>query len=60
LKLPTEKVPINIKQVGNTVSTSIPLLLEDVLYSGKPLPRTVLMSGFGAGLAWGSLVLRAA
>jgi len=60
LKLPAEKVPINIKQVGNTVSTSIPLLLEDVLYSGKPLPRTALMSGFGAGLAWGSLVLRAA
>lgn len=60
LKLPPEKVPINIKQVGNTVSSSIPLLLEDVLYNGKPLPRTVLMSGFGAGLAWGSLVLRRA
>lgn len=60
LKLPPEKVPINIKQVGNTVSSSIPLLLEDVLYGGKPLPRTMLMSGFGAGLAWGSLVLRTA
>jgi 3-oxoacyl-[acyl-carrier-protein] synthase-3 len=60
LQLPAEKVPINIKDVGNTVSSSIPLLLEEVLYGGKPLPSTVLMSGFGAGLAWGSLVLRAA
>jgi 3-oxoacyl-[acyl-carrier-protein] synthase-3 len=60
LKLPPEKVPINIKHVGNAVSTSIPLLLENVLYGGKPLPRIALMSGFGAGLAWGSLVLRSA
>lgn len=58
LKLPAEKVPINIKHVGNTVSSSIPLLLEDLLYNGKPLPRTILMSGFGAGLAWASTVLR--
>lgn len=59
LELPPEKVPINIRHVGNTVSSSIPLLLEEVLYGGKPLPRIILMSGFGAGLAWGSLVLRA-
>lgn len=60
LQLPKEKVPINIKDVGNTVSSSIPLLLESVLYDGEPLPRTVLMAGFGAGLAWGSVVLRVA
>jgi 3-oxoacyl-[acyl-carrier-protein] synthase-3 len=59
LQLPAEKVPINIKHVGNTVSSSIPLLLEKVLYNGQPLPRTALMAGFGAGLAWGSVVLRA-
>jgi 3-oxoacyl-[acyl-carrier-protein] synthase-3 len=59
LGLPQEKVPSNIRDVGNTVSSSIPLLLEQVLQDGRPLPRTVLMSGFGAGLAWASVVVRA-
>lgn len=58
LKLPAEKVPVNIKNVGNTVSSSIPLLVEEMLYAGKPLPRTALMAGFGAGLAWAAVLLR--
>jgi 3-oxoacyl-[acyl-carrier-protein] synthase III len=58
LELPEEKVPSNIKHVGNTVSSSIPLLLDRVLSNGGPLPRTMLMSGFGAGLAWASVVIR--
>jgi 3-oxoacyl-[acyl-carrier-protein] synthase-3 len=58
LGLPEEKVPVNIKHVGNTVSSSIPLLLEDLLYGGGTLPEKILMAGFGAGLAWGSVVLR--
>lgn len=58
LGLPETKVPINIRHVGNTVSTSIPLLLEDVLYGGGSVPSKILMAGFGAGLAWGSVVLR--
>jgi 3-oxoacyl-[acyl-carrier-protein] synthase-3 len=58
LGLSPERVPCNIKQTGNTVSSSIPLLLERVMYGGQPLPGTVLMSGFGAGLAWASLVVR--
>jgi 3-oxoacyl-[acyl-carrier-protein] synthase-3 len=60
LGLPEEKVPSNIKHVGNTVSSSIPLLLEQVLYDGRPVPRTMLLSGFGAGLAWASVVVRCA
>ncbi len=58
LGLTEERVPSNIRHIGNTVSSSIPLLLEEVLYNGRPLPRTMLLSGFGAGLAWASLVLR--
>ena len=58
LGLTPERVPSNIRHIGNTVSSSIPLLLEEVLYNGRPLPRTMLLSGFGAGLAWASLVLR--
>jgi 3-oxoacyl-[acyl-carrier-protein] synthase-3 len=59
LGLPAEKVPSNLNRVGNTVSTSIPLLLEEVLRSGRALPRTMLLSGFGVGLSWASVVLRA-
>ncbi|MCK6555422.1 ketoacyl-ACP synthase III [Candidatus Binatia bacterium] len=58
LGLPAEKVPTNLRLIGNTVSSSIPLLLDEVMYGGGPLPRTMLMSGFGAGLAWASVVLR--
>jgi len=58
LGLSEERVPSNIKHVGNTVSSSIPLLLDQVLHNGGPLPRIILMSGFGAGLAWASVVLR--
>jgi 3-oxoacyl-[acyl-carrier-protein] synthase-3 len=59
LGVSSEKVPSNIRDIGNTVSTSIPLLLEDVLQSRRPLPRTMLLSGFGVGLSWASVVLRA-
>lgn len=57
LGLPPERVPSNLKTVGNTVSTSIPLLLEEQLQCGRPLPQTMLLSGFGVGLSWGSVVL---
>ena len=60
LGLPPEKIPTNLSSVGNTVSTSIPLLLEELLQSARPLPRTVLLSGFGVGLAWASLLLTTA
>jgi len=58
LGLPSAKVPSNLKDIGNTVSTSIPLLLEDLLRAGPPLPRTILMSGFGVGLSWASVILQ--
>lgn len=58
LHLPAERVPSNLRNVGNTVSTSIPLLLEEVLHSRRPVPRTMLLSGFGVGLSWASVVLR--
>ena len=58
LRIPADKVPMNLERVGNTVSSSIPLLLaelgEQELLSGK----TVLISGFGVGLSWASNILR--
>lgn len=52
--LPPEKVPFGAARTGNTVSSSIPLLLKE--YLDAPPPR-VLMSGFGVGLSWATMVL---
>jgi 3-oxoacyl-[acyl-carrier-protein] synthase-3 len=59
LKLPMEKVFVNIDKYGNTSSASIPIALEEARKSGriKPGDITVLVA-FGAGFTWGSVVIR--
>jgi 3-oxoacyl-[acyl-carrier-protein] synthase-3 len=54
-----EKLLINLDRYGNTSAGSIPLALDEALAAGR-LRRGdhVLLSGFGAGLAWGTAVLR--
>ncbi len=49
-----EKCPIRMENVANTVSSSIPLLLEEFLtrfHTGEQ----VIISGFGGGLSWGTI-----
>jgi 3-oxoacyl-[acyl-carrier-protein] synthase-3 len=50
---------VNLDRYGNTSAGSIPLALDEALAAGR-LRRGdyVLLSGFGAGLAWGTAVLR--
>jgi 3-oxoacyl-[acyl-carrier-protein] synthase-3 len=55
LRLPDEKTPFKAQVYGNTVSSSIPLLLENVLTN--PSAKRVLISGFGVGLSWSTTVL---
>ncbi|WP_256009598.1 3-oxoacyl-ACP synthase III family protein [Desertivirga xinjiangensis] len=59
LKFPLEKVPYSLKNFGNTSSASIPLTMvsqiKDELSSQE---RSLLMSGFGVGLSWASLILK--
>lgn len=59
LKINKDKVIINLKEVGNTVSSSIPIVLKDAENSGK-LKRgdLILLSGFGVGLSWGSIIMK--
>ena len=58
LKAPAEKIAINIDRYGNTVSSSIPLLIEDLERENKLNPGVrVLASGFGVGLSIGTNVL---
>ncbi|MBE0627713.1 MAG: ketoacyl-ACP synthase III [Burkholderiales bacterium] len=58
LGLPPEKVPNNLAAHGNTVSSSIPLLLEQVVSDAGI--QTLVLSGFGVGLSWASAVLKRA
>jgi 3-oxoacyl-[acyl-carrier-protein] synthase-3 len=53
--LPAEKVPVNLAEQGNTVSSSIPLLFEGYL-NAKNVCK-VVASGFGVGLSWASCLL---
>jgi 3-oxoacyl-[acyl-carrier-protein] synthase-3 len=50
---------VNVDRYGNTSSGSIPLALADALADGRLRPgHVVLMTGMGAGLTWGSAVIR--
>jgi 3-oxoacyl-[acyl-carrier-protein] synthase-3 len=50
---------VNIERVGNTSAASIPMALEEVASAGR-IARgdVVLLCGFGAGLTWGTVLLR--
>ena len=59
LAIPPENVLVNIERYGNTSSASIPLALTDATQAGLFQPGdTVLMTAAGAGLTWGSALLR--
>jgi 3-oxoacyl-[acyl-carrier-protein] synthase-3 len=59
LGLPAQRALANIDRVGNTAAASIPLLLADAVLAGELRPGDqVLISSFGAGLAWASTTLR--
>jgi 3-oxoacyl-[acyl-carrier-protein] synthase III len=53
LRIPAEKVFLNLADVGNTVSASIPIALKDAMIAGKcPSGSKAIFCGFGAGLSW--------
>ena len=54
LALETAKVRMGMEEIGNTVSSSIPILLQHEL-SNKEAKRVVLC-GFGVGLSWASCI----
>jgi len=55
LKVDPEKVPFTIGEYGNTVSSSLPIILSD-LFDKKDI-KQIVISGFGVGLSWASTVL---
>ncbi|GAB4857049.1 Beta-ketoacyl-[acyl-carrier-protein] synthase III A, chloroplastic [Ancistrocladus abbreviatus] len=59
LELPPDRVISNIANYGNTSAASIPLALDEAVRSGKVQPGHIIAaSGFGAGLTWGSAIVR--
>lgn len=59
LMIPSEKVISNLAKYGNTSAASIPLALNEALKDNKiKCGDLIVVSGFGAGLTWGTLVLR--
>lgn len=58
LKVSEEKFPIGLDHCGNISAGSVPILLDEMNKKGmlKPGDKLVL-SGFGAGLTWGTTVL---
>ena len=59
LKMPMEKVIVNVDRYGNTSSASIPIALEEAIHDGRiKSGQVIAMVGFGAGLTWASAVMR--
>jgi 3-oxoacyl-[acyl-carrier-protein] synthase III len=59
LGIPEEKVVVNVDRYGNTSSASIPLALAEAVGDGRVQKGSiVLMTGMGAGLTWGSALMR--
>jgi 3-oxoacyl-[acyl-carrier-protein] synthase III len=57
LRLKREKVYCNVADVGNTVSASIPIALQEARDRGLVARGDkLLLSGFGVGLSWSSTI----
>jgi 3-oxoacyl-[acyl-carrier-protein] synthase-3 len=53
LKIPAEKVFVNLQKYGNTSTASIPIALCEAIDAGKVKPGDkMVFVGFGAGLTW--------
>lgn len=59
LKLPAEKVYVNLDKYGNMSGASIPVALDEALKENKiNKDDIIVLVGFGAGLTWGACVIR--
>ena len=56
LKIDEDKFFVNMDEIGNTVSSTIPIALADAKSAGL-LHGKVLIAGFGVGLSWGATIL---
>ncbi|MEM6474233.1 MAG: ketoacyl-ACP synthase III [Planctomycetota bacterium] len=54
MEIASERLPIELSDVGNTVSCTLPILIDQLRNSGRiDATSTNMMVGFGVGLSWG-------
>lgn len=59
LKVPMDKFYMNMDEYGNTSSASIPIALNEMTEKGLIKPGDIgVLTGFGAGLTWGSMLVK--
>ncbi len=57
--LSEDKVMINIHRYGNTTSATIPTCISEYWHAGKVKKDDYLvLSSFGAGYTWGSILVK--
>lgn len=57
IRIDRDKFYCNLRNVGNTVSSTIPIALRDAQQSGL-LKGNIAVAGFGVGLSWGATILK--
>ena len=58
IKLPIDRVFVNISKYGNTSSSSVPLALDEAVRKGRiKSGDKVNLVAFGAGFTWGSVLI---
>lgn len=59
LKIGSERVYVNVNRYGNTSAATIGICLDEMIRGGMiQRGQIVLMTAFGGGLTWGSILLR--
>jgi 3-oxoacyl-[acyl-carrier-protein] synthase-3 len=58
IKLPMNRVYVNIHKYGNTSAASIPIALDEALREGRiNKGNKILLVAFGAGFTWGATLI---
>lgn len=59
LNIPVHKFYVNMTDIGNTVSATIPIALKMAQDDGVLKPgNTVMLVGFGVGYSWGATIIK--
>jgi 3-oxoacyl-[acyl-carrier-protein] synthase-3 len=58
LDIPRNKYPYSLEEYGNTSSATVPLTMVTQMAEELKSDHSLLLSGFGTGLSWGSVFLK--